>query len=95
MPFDDTREVKLTRVLTERGTEYCGNPEHHEYELYLALEDVAHSRTETKSPQTNGIVQRFHKTVLGEFYRVAFRKKIYGSIAELRADLDARVQSYN
>ena len=70
------------------GTEYCGNPEHHEYELYLALEDIDHSRTKTKSPQTNGIVERFHKTVLDEFYRVAFCKKIYGSIAELQGDLD-------
>ena len=61
-------------MLTDRGTEYCGNPEQHEYELYLAVEDVDHSRTKTKSPQTNGIVERFHKTVLDEFYRVAFRK---------------------
>jgi Integrase core domain len=72
-----------------------GNPEHHEYELYLALEDIDHSRTKTKSPQTNGIFERFHKTVLDEFYRVVFRKKIYRSIAELQADLDAWVQSYN
>src|SRR5271166_5522726 len=95
VPFYDAREVKLIRVLTDRGTEYCGNPEHHEYELYLALEDVDHSRTKTKSPQTNGIVERFHKTVLDEFYRVVFRKKIYGSIAELQGDLDSWVQSYN
>jgi transposase InsO family protein len=95
VPFYDAREVRLCRVLTDRGTEYCGNPEHHEYELYLALEDVDHSRTKTKSPQTNGIVERFHKTVLDEFYRVVFRKKIYQSIAELQADLDAWVQSYN
>ena len=95
VPFYDTREVRLCRVLTDRGTEYCGNPEHHEYELYLALEDVDDSRTKTKSPQTNGIVERFHKTVLDEFYRVAFRKKIYGSIAELQDDLDSWVQSYN
>jgi len=95
VPFYDAQEVKLTRVLTDRGTEYCGNPEHHEYELYLAVEDVDHSRTKTKSPQTNGIVERFHKTVLDEFYRIAFRKRIYGSIAELQADLDAWVRSYN
>ena len=73
VPFYDAHEVKLCRVLTDRGTEYCGNPEHHEYELYLALEDVDHSRTKTKSPQTNGIVERFHKTVLDEFYRVEFQ----------------------
>ena len=95
VPFYDAREVRLSRVLTDRGTEYCGNPEHHEYELYLALEDIDHSRTKTKSPQTNGIVERFHKTVLDEFYRIAFRKKIYGSIAELQVDLDSWVQSYN
>jgi transposase InsO family protein len=95
IPFFDAREVTLCRVLTDRGTEYCGNPEHHEYELYLAIEDVDHSRTKTKSPQTNGIVERLHKTMLDEFYRVAFRKKIYRSIAELQTDLDEWVTSYN
>jgi transposase InsO family protein len=95
IPFFDSQEVKLLRVLTDRGTEYCGNPERHEYELYLAIEDIDHSRTKTKSPQTNGIVERFHKSALDEFYRVAFRKKIYGSIAELQQDLDAWVREYN
>ena len=95
VPFFDAQEVKLCRVLTDRGTEYCGSPEHHEYELYLAVEDVDHSRTKTKNPQTNGIVERFHKTVLNEFYRVAFRKRIYGSLAELQADLDGWIRSYN
>ncbi len=66
--------MKLCRVLTDRGTEYCGNPEHQEYEHYLAVEDVDHSRTKTKNPHTNGIVERFHNTVLDKFYRVAFRK---------------------
>jgi transposase InsO family protein len=75
LPFFDEKEVRLCRVLTDRGTEYCGNPEHHDYELYLAVEDIDHSRTKTKSPQTNGIVERLHKTVLDEFYRVAFRKE--------------------
>ena len=75
----------LVARAADRGTEYCGNPEHHEYELYLALEDIDHSRTKTKSPQTNGIVERFHKTVLDEFYRIAFRKTIYGSIYFSRA----------
>ncbi len=95
VPFFDEKEVKLLRVLTDRGTEYCGNPEHHEYELYLAVEDIDHSRTKTKSPQTNGIVERLHKTMLNEFYRVAFRKKLYASIAELQADLDEWIRGYN
>jgi transposase InsO family protein len=95
VPFFDEKEVKLSRVLTDRGTEYCGNPEHHEYELYLAVEDIDHSRTKTKSPQTNGIVERLHKTMLNEFYRIAFRKKLYASIGELQDDLDEWIKSYN
>ena len=95
LPFFDGQGVKLLRVLTDRGSEYCGNPERHEYELYLAIEDIDHSRTKTKSPQTNGICERFHKTALNEFYRVAFRKKVYRSIDELQADLDLWVRKYN
>ena len=95
IPFFDEEGIKLQRVLTDRGTEYCGNPERHEYELYLAVEDIDHSRTKAKSPQTNGIVERFHKTILNEFYRIAFRKKLYGSIAELQADLDRWLEEFN
>lgn len=95
VPFYDEQEVGLLRILTDRGTEYCGNPERHEYELYLAVENIDHSRTKTKSPQTNGIVERFHRTALNEFYRLAFRRKIYRSIEELQADLDAWISEYN
>jgi transposase InsO family protein len=95
LPFFEEHEVSLLRMLTDRGTEYCGNPEHHEYELYLALEDIDHTRTQTQSPQTNGICERFHKTVLNEFYRVTFRKKLYKTIEELQADLDQWLKLYN
>ena len=95
VPFFDEHGVRLSRVLTDRGTEYCGTSQAHEYELYLAIEDIDHSRTKARSPQTNGICERFHKTVLHEFYQVAFRKRIYGSIEQLQADLDSWVTSYN
>jgi len=95
LPFFEEQGISLLRVLTDRGTEYCGSPERHEYELYLAVEDIDHSRTKTKSPQTNGIVERFHKTALNEFYRIAFRKKLYRSIDELQADLDAWLAEFN
>jgi len=94
VPFYDEHGIRLCRVLTDRGTEFCGN-ESHEYELYLAVEDIDHSRTKTKSPQTNGICERFHRTLLDEFYRIAFRKKIYRTIEELQADLDAWIAEYN
>ncbi len=95
LPFFEEHGIALSRVLTDRGTEYCGNPERHECQLYLAVENIDHTRTKTKSPQTNGIVERLHKTTLDEFYRVAFRKKIYTSIEELQRDLDAWISGYN
>jgi transposase InsO family protein len=95
LPFFEAQDVPLLRVLTDRGSEYCGNLEQHEYELYLALENIDHSKTKVKSPQTNGICERFHKTILNEFYRVAFRKKLYASLDELQADLNVWLTHYN
>jgi transposase InsO family protein len=95
LPFFDDQGIPLLRILTDRGTEFCGRPERHEYELYLAVENVDHSRTKTKNPQTNGIVERLHKTMLHEFYQVAFRKRIYRSIEELQRDLDTWLAEYN
>jgi transposase InsO family protein len=95
LPLFAEHGIPLCRMLTERGTEFCGNPVHHEYELYLAIEDIDHTRASTKNPQTNGICERFHKTVLNEFYRVTFRKKIYARLEDLQADLDAWLAQYN
>jgi transposase InsO family protein len=95
IPFFDEHGVPLNRILTDRGTEYCGAPERHEYELYLAVENIDHTRTKVKSPQTNGIVERFHKSALNEFYRVVFRRKIYSSIEQLQLDLDGWLKEYN
>ena len=95
VPFFEQHDLKLMRMLTDRGTEYCGNRETHEYELYLAIEDIDHSKIKAKSPQTNGICERFNRTVQNEFYAIAFRKKIYTSIEQLQADLDTWMNSYN
>jgi transposase InsO family protein len=95
LPFYEESDVPLLRILTDRGTEYCGNRESHEYQLYLAVENIDHSRTRAKSPQTNGICERFHRTVQEEFYSVAFRKKLYHSLEDLQVDLDLWLQEYN
>ena len=107
IPFFEAHELPISRVLTDRGTEYCGRPESHEYELYLAVENIDHTRTKARSPQseedrerssrkpTNGIAERFHRTLLDEFYRIAFRKKLYDSIEALQADLDEWIRTYN
>jgi transposase InsO family protein len=95
LPLLEEQNVPLLRVLTDRGTEYCGNRECHEYQLYLAVENIDHSRTKAKSPQTNGICERFHRTLQEEFYSVAFRKKLYRSLDELQSDLDVWLGEYN
>jgi hypothetical protein len=95
VPFFEEQGVRLLRVLTDRGTEYCGHREHHEYQLYLALEDIDHSRTKAQHPQTNGICERFHRTMQDEFYSVAFRKKLYRNLEELQADVDQWIRDYN
>lgn len=95
IPLYDKYGIPLLRILTDRGTEYCGAREHHEFQLYLAIEDIDHSKTKAKSPQTNGICERFHRTMQDEFYAIAFRKKIYTSIDELQADVDIWLEYYN
>ncbi|WP_075281083.1 IS481 family transposase, partial [Mannheimia haemolytica] len=77
LPFFESQGLPMLRILTDRGSEYCGKVENHDYELYLAINDIEHTKTKVKHPQTNGICERFHKTILQEFYQVAFRKKIY------------------
>lgn len=95
IPFFDEQKVSLLRILTDRGTEYCGRPENHAYQLYLGIENIDHSRTKARSPQTNGICERFHRTMQDECYNIIFRKKIYTSLAELQLDVDHWVHSYN
>ena len=95
VPFFEQQELRLLRILTDRGTEYCGIREQHEYQLYLAIEDIDHTKTKAKSPQTNGICERFHRTIQEEFYAIAFRKKIYRSIEELQLDLNNWLSYYN
>ena len=95
LPMYEQEEVRLLRILTDRGTEYCGKLENHPYQLYLDLEDIDHTRTKAKSPQTNGICERFHRTIQEEFYSIVFRKKVFQSIEELQVELDAWIEWYN
>ena len=95
IPFYEEHRIRLLRVLTDRGTEYCGRREHHAYELYLEIEDIDHTKTKTKHPQTNGICERFHQTIQNEFYAIAFRKKIYHDIDGMQKDVDLWVEDYN
>ena len=95
LPVFAEQGMSVIRILTDRGTEYCGKPETHDYQLYLALNDIEHTKTKAFHPQTNGICERFHKTILDEFYRVTFRRKLYTTLDELQADLDDWIRYYN
>ncbi len=95
LPFYEKHQLPLLRILTDRGTEYCGKAETHDYQLYMAINDIEHTKTKARSPQTNGICERFHKTMLQEFYQVTFRKKIYRDLETLQFDLDLWLEEYN
>jgi transposase InsO family protein len=95
IPFFEQHELPILRMLTDRGSEFNGRPENHEYELYLQLEGIDHSKTKVRHPQSNGICERLHRTMQDEFYAVAFRKKLYSDLAMLQADLDEWMKHYN
>lgn len=95
LPFFDEHDVPLLRILTDRGSEYCGNRETHAYALYLDLEAIDHTRTKARSPQTNGICERFHQTIQNAFYASTFRRKLYRTLEEFQADVDAWMDGYN
>lgn len=95
LPFFEQHQIPLLRILTDRGTEYNGKPEHHEFELYLNLEGIEHSKTQVRHPQSNGICERLHRTMQEEFYAVAFRKKLYDNLELLQQDLDQWMDYYN
>jgi transposase InsO family protein len=95
IPLFEEQELRVLRILTDRGTEYCGSREYHEYELYLTIEDIEHTRTKARHPQTNGICERFHQTIQNEFYASTFRQKVYNTLEELQDDVDKWLKEYN
>lgn len=95
LPFYASEELPVLRILTDRGTEYCGKAESHDYQLYMAINDIEYTKTKVRHPQTNGICERFHKTILQEFYQPSLRRKLYESVEQLQQDLDEWLDYYN
>lgn len=95
LPFFDSYGIRLLRTLTDRGTEYCGVQDQHPYELFCYLNDVEHTKTKARHPQTNGLCERMNQILLDEFWQIAFRKKIYKTLDEIQADLDTYLTFYN
>lgn len=95
VPFFEAYNAPILRILTDRGTEYCGRADQHDYQIFLGVSEIEHTKTKARHPQTNGICERFHKTILQEFYQTSFRKKVFKTIEELQADLDLWLVEYN
>jgi len=95
LPYFKEHELPMLRMLTDRGTEYCGRVDHHDDQLYLTINDIDHTKTKAMSPQTNGICERFHKMILNEFYQITFRKKLYSTMEDLQKNLDVGGEDYN
>lgn len=94
LPFYSEHGIEMGAILTDNGREFCGTAAH-PYELFLALNDIEHRRTQVKRPQTNGFVERFIRTAKEEFFTLAFRRKLYTSLEALQADFDAWLHEYN
>lgn len=95
LPTFEHHGARITTVLSDNGREYCGRPDRHPYELFLQLEEIEHRTTKVRRPQSNGFVERLHRTLLDEHFRVMGRTKFYESVDEMQTDLDAYLVTYN
>lgn len=95
LPFFERQSVPVQTILSDNGREFCGRPDRHPYELFLQLEGIVHRTTKVRRPQSNGFIERFHRTVLDEHFRIAGRSKWYETVGQMQTDLDAYLKHYN
>ena len=95
LPTFEAHDTKIDVVLSDNGREFCGRPDQHPYELFLQLEDIKHRTTRVKRPQSNGIVERLHRTLLDEHFRVEGRRTWFETIEEMQKPLDDYLAGYN
>ena len=95
LPFFEENNVAIETVLSDNGREFCGRPDHHPYELFLQLEGIDHRTTQVRRPQSNGYLERFHRTLLDEHLRIQGRTTFYEDIVQMQNDLDGFLQRYN
>jgi transposase InsO family protein len=95
LPFFEEHNAVITTVLSDNGREFCGRPDQHPYELFLQLEGIEHRTTRVRRPQSNGFVERLHRTLLDEHFRIMGRTKWYESTEEMQKDLETYLRHYN
>ena len=99
IPFYKIMDVAIERIITDNGKEYTFHKDSglakHRYEAFLKSRAIVHSLTKVRCPETNGYVERFHRTLLDEFFLIAIRKNIYSSLFQLQDDLDRFMVEYS
>lgn len=95
LPFFDEHDIVVENVLTDNGREYCGRKDKHPFELFLQMEGIEHRTTKVRRPQSNGFVERLHRTLLDEHFRIKGREKFYESLDEMQKDLNEFLKFYN
>jgi transposase InsO family protein len=95
LPFFEEHDARITTILSDNGREFCGRADNHPYELFLQLEEIEHRTTKVRRPQSNGFVERLHRTLLDEHFRVVGRTKWYESVEAMQEDLNTYLQQYN
>jgi len=95
LPFFEQHSAKVVTVLSDNGREFCGRPDRHPYELFLQLEGIEHRTTKVRRPQSNGFVERLHRTLLDEHFRLEGRRKWYETVADMQKDLNTYLTHYN
>jgi transposase InsO family protein len=95
LPVFEAQGARVQTILSDNGREFCGRADRHPYELFLQLEEIAHRTTKVRRPQSNGFIERFHRTLLDEHLRIAGRTKWYETLEEMQGDLDTYLVHYN
>ena len=95
LPTFEAHRTKIDTVLSDNGRELCGREDRHPYELFLQLEEIERKRTRVNRPQSSGIVERWHRTLLDEHFRVEGRRTWFETLDEMQAVLDHYLVEYN
>lgn len=83
--------ITLTGVLSDNGPEFVGKA----FKTRAAELGLVHHRIPPRSPNHNAVCERFHGTVLDEFYRPHFHRGRVEDIALLDRSLQAWLVDYN
>ena len=94
LPFYEKHSIEVEKILTDNGTVFKGN-QTHPYQIYLELNAIKDPTTQERSPQRNGFIEGFKRSVLDEFFRIKFREKRYEKVEVLQKDLDKCLAFYN